>query len=80
MGVSVYASPEHGRHLRPSQPWSERYERIALADRALREARREARVANDLVVSAEEALHRAKVSAPAQEEIGLPPVEYAAPK
>ena len=80
MNVSVSASPENGRHLRSCQQWSERYERIALADRALREARREARVANDLVVSAEEALHRAKVSAPAQEEIGLPSVEYAAPK
>lgn len=60
MNVSVSASPEHGRHLRPRHAWTARYERIALAARELREARHAARVAADLVVFAEEALHRAK--------------------
>lgn len=53
MNVSVSASPEHGRHLRPRHAWTARYERIALA----------ARVAADQVVFAEDALHRAKAPA-----------------
>ena len=78
MNVSVSVSPEHGRHLQATQPWSDGYERIALVMRELREARHAARVAAELVASAEDALHRAQMSASAQEEIGLPPVECAA--